>query len=130
MSFAEPVAREMGKPLNPPSRYKSWQDAVEDRASRTRRLAYAIVKEACKRAPAQFNDGLEPWVVDHVCGSSKSGFMDVAPESFDQCDGPTIYRVVECLKAYIGRRFTELGIKPNSFIVPRSARERAKTTTG
>lgn len=130
MSFAEPVARSNGQPIRPPSQYKSWQAAVEDKAGRIRNQAHRIVDEALRSAPAHFDPGLAAYAVRHVCDHNKAGFMDVHPETIDQCDAPTLIRVVECLRAFVGRRFAELNIEPTSFRIPRSAIERAERRTG
>ncbi|MGV6813701.1 MAG: hypothetical protein ACWA5W_01685 [Phycisphaerales bacterium] len=128
MSFAEPVARHYGKPISPPKHYGSWEAAVQDKAGRARHKARKIIAEAIERAPGIFDAGLESFVVDHVCQHDPSGFMSVHPESIDQCDAPTVYRVIECLRAFVGRRFAEIGIEPRSFRPPKSALERAKRT--
>ncbi|PCI10400.1 hypothetical protein COB72_03355 [bacterium] len=129
MSFAEPVARSRGKSIRPPSKYKSWQAAAEDRAGRMRSHARLIISEATRRAPGMFDEGLESYVVEHVCSHDHSGFMESTPESIDQCDPPTIHKVIECLRAYVGRRFVEAGMNAQSFSIPKSARERAARRT-
>jgi hypothetical protein len=128
MSFAEPVARHNGKPIHPPRNHDSWDAAVNDKSSRARNMARQIIDEAIERAPVTFDAGLESYVVDHVCQHDPSGFLDVHPESLDGCDAPTVYRVIECLRAFVGRRFAEMGIEPRSFRPPKSALKRAKRT--
>lgn len=130
MSFAEPVARSLGSPIRPPSKHKSWEAAVNDDASRLRNQAHRIVEEATRKAPAVFDSGLAAYGVRHVCLHDQAGFMEVHPESIDQCDAPTLIRVIECLRAFVGRRFSEMGINANSFTIPKSAQARAARRTG
>ncbi|MAO24533.1 MAG: hypothetical protein CMJ25_27625 [Phycisphaerae bacterium] len=130
MSFAEPVARDRGKPLRPPKAHRSWESAVADKAQRQRHKAREIIDEAVAEIPSKFNSGLERYVVEHVydCdqGKSGAGFMEHQPESIEQCDAPTVYRVIECLRAFVGREFAARGIEPRSFTIPRTARQRAR----
>lgn len=134
MSFAEPVARDRGKPLPPPSQHRSWEAAVADKAARQRHKAKAMIAEAIRRVPrgaaGGFDEGLEAYVVEHVydCDQGATGarFMLHRPESIDQCDAPTVHRVIECLRQFVGREFAARGITPETFDIPRSARERAR----
>lgn len=130
MSFAEPVARDRGKPIRPPSKHKSWETAAFDQCSRLKLLATRIVDEACRKAPAHFDQGLLEYAIKHVCSHDRAGFMEVHPETLDQCDAPTLIRVVECLRAFVGRRFLELNINADSFKIPLSAQERSRRKAG
>ena len=130
MSYAEPVARDRGKPLHPPRNHESWEAVVHDDAHRLRDRAHRIMIEAIERVPSKYDKGLEQYVVKHVysCDQSQTGagFLEYEPESFAQCDGPTLIRCIECMRAFVGREFARRGITPRSFDIPRKAQERAR----
>jgi hypothetical protein len=132
MSFAEPVARDRGRPLYPPKDHESWEAVVNDRAQRLRHRARRIIDEAIQKMPHKYDAGLEEYVIGHVykCDQSKGGaqFLEHEPETLEQCDAPTVHRVIECLRQFVGREFAIRGITPSSFDIPRGAQERARAS--
>lgn len=130
MSFAEPVAKENGKPLYAPKNYGSWEAAMKDDCQRLRDRAHRIMLEAIEQVPSMYDDGLEQYVVKHVYKQDQSDtgaqFLEYEPECFLHCDAPTLVRCIECMRAFVGREFARRGITPRSFDIPRKARERAR----
>ena len=132
MSFAEPVARDRGKPIPPPRQHASWEAAVADKGARQRHKCKAIIEEAVRRVPSRFDKGLEAYIVGHIYKQDQSPtgarFLEAEPESIDQCDGPTTHRALECLRAFVGREFAKRDLTPETFTIPRRASERARAS--
>lgn len=147
MALAESCAGQQGVTIAPPKGKRSWREAERGAGDRMRDLAHAIVEEAIRRAPDVFfptrrvaPDQVAPGLLDatiqHVCGNDPRevlGFIrecHVATWRLSDLDTGQLYRVVESLKAQVGRVLLERGIVPASFSVPASARRRAARKAG
>lgn len=133
MALAESCAGQRGEHVPPPRGKRSWREAETNQSSRLKRFAGAICGEAERVLPAHFDRGLLGATMQHVCGSdtwsrSVHWATSLGRElSLDDLDAGQLYRVVESLKAHVGRVFLEHGLTPQSFAVPRSARQRVAT---
>ena len=94
----------------------AWRHRLED-------LAVRIQEEAVDRLPAHFDDGLIGYAVRHTTGNDPDTF-NFRPTALTDCDAGQLYRVIECMKAIVGRRMLECGMQPRSFDVPAGARRR------
>lgn len=127
MAIAESSAAENGVRIHPPKEHPSWNAACWDTRSEEEQFIRRVAAEAVRRLPIHYNEGLIRWAIGHVNGEKGNPLLPgVTPETLDQCDGPTVQRVAECLRAFVGRKFLECGLEPQSFEVPRSARRRAE----
>lgn len=136
MALAEADAAVRGKVVRPPGRYKSWREAERHECDRVQRLVLAIVEEAKSLLPAVFDPPIEegatvapPGLLDgtvrHVCGNDDREFLPIdGVPRFETLDAGQLYRVVESLKARVGRELLERGMTPRSFEVPAEARRR------
>lgn len=126
MAIAEADCAAKGVRLFKPSKAPSWAAACED--TRTAEIAKArqIADEAMRRLPAIFSEGLLAYTVRHVADHTSNPMLPgIKPERLEQCDGPTVHRVVESLKSFVGRKFELAGIKPHSFEITGAVRRRA-----
>lgn len=96
-----------------------WSDAAVDHAHRMRQLAQRIAEEARLRMPTEFGtDFLEGFIVrmTHADDASVTGGAGVArPRHLLACDEGQCYRIVEGLKAWVGRKLAERGMTPHCF---------------
>lgn len=63
-------------------------------------------------------------VIRHVTNHDSDVLCPFKPENLDQCDSGQLYRVIEALKAWVGRELLKRGYTPESFDVPASVRRR------
>lgn len=140
MELAEAMAAgsSEGSKVSPPRNYPSWSHAARRSLDRRRDLARQIAAEAVKRLPevfAEFPDGeqlaeapardsLLRFAVRHVTKGDSIDLCPIKPESLDQCDTGQLYRVIEMLKAWVGRELLKRGYTPESFEIPASVRRR------
>lgn len=129
MAIAESACAQAGVTLRPPREGPSWNAACSDTRSEEEAFIRRVADEAVRRLPVHYDEGLIRWAVRHVSSEHSNPLLPgVKPETLEQCDGPTVHRVAECLRAFVGRKFLECGLEPQSFEVPRSARRRAEAS--
>lgn len=135
MSLAESSARTRGAMMSRFPRPASgrvdsgqptWRDAAMDTASRLIHKAREIWREAQERMPGKFFGGDEALdaFARRVTAADASQFPDhfmAAPQDLDGCDAAQACRVVEGLRAWVGRDFYAAGINPRSFVIPHNA---------
>lgn len=122
MAIIEAMCKSQQVPIEPPRNHKTWHDLAHSSISREQELARDIVAEAARRLPAKFDSGLMGYAIDHVTKKiTHPIFPDIKPETIEQCDGPTTHRVVELLRALVGREFQARGIRPSCFTIPTRA---------
>lgn len=127
MALAESCAGQRGERIQPPRGKRSWREAEASQGDRLRRLAMAIVTEAVDLLPTHFDARLLDHTIQHICGRDAVWTVrSDGPIRLESLDAGQLYRVVEGLKARIGRMLLERGITPRSFTVPASARRRVK----
>lgn len=126
MSFIEPVAAQRGDPIFPPRDHESWMACVNDAAAKLRWRIGGLCDEAVRVLPHLFDDGLAEHAVRHCAKHDTVGFLPAQPDTLEQCDMPTLIRVYECLRAWVGREFAKAGKKPRTFGIPRVASQRAR----
>lgn len=126
MAIAESACAQAGVRLRPPREYPSWNDACDSTRHEEVAFIRRVAAEAVRRLPIHYDEGLIRWAVGHVASENSNPLLPgIKPETLEQCDGPTVHRVAECLRAFVGRKFLECGLEPQTFEVPRSARARA-----
>lgn len=131
MAVAESACRMAGVPVRPPREHPSWDAACHDHRGREEQFARRVAAEAERRLPRVFARGLLDRAVAHVAKATDNPLLPgVKPDRLEQCDGPTVHRVAECLRAWVGRTFAEHHITPDTFDIPTSARRRAASTVG
>lgn len=131
-----------------PAEHDSWRDAAQHSA--TSRLIPKIREvwaEAMERMPGRFfefvPDASSPSrgsrspsldaLAARVCKNDVTAFpglYDHGPELLDECDAGQLHRVLEALKAWVGRAFYENGIKPRTFYIPSGAIAQVKAKAG
>lgn len=127
MMLAESAAKQRGAGAEfpRPGDADSWAAASFDTAQRERHKARQIWAEARTKMPGVFfaEDGLDTFVRNQLAKDPAEfpGLFDHAPESLEECDLAQSTRIVESLKAWVGRKFYESGIRPQSFYTPSSA---------
>jgi hypothetical protein len=127
MAIAESACAQAGVKLRPPAEHPSWNDACFSTRHEEEQFIRRVADEAVRRLPVHYNESLIRWAVGHVASENSNPLLPgVKPETLEQCDGPTVHRVAECLRAFVGRKFLECGLEPQSFEVPASARRRAE----
>lgn len=127
MALAEAAAGERGERVPQARDGKPWRSHVGRHTQRLERLAREIALEAVTRLPLVFNVGLTRYTIEHTTRDDEAEFrLHCSPERLDQLDGGQLYRVVESLKAHVGRRFVEAGLVPRSFDLPASVRRRTR----
>jgi len=147
MALAEAHAGQQGTTVPKPGKYRSWREAEVHQGDRLRDLAVRIANEAERLLPRRFpsaitvpptqphvsdNDaqGLSPLLIEtvsHVCGNDDRECLSLdGSPCFETLDAGQLYRVVESLKAHVGRVLGEHGIKPRTFTCPASARGRLR----
>jgi hypothetical protein len=136
MELAEAQAIET---VPPPRDYHSWADAARRDLDKRRDFARQIVAEAVTRMPNRFAttpegepvervEAIERMLtaaVQHVTAGDSIELTPIKPLSLDECDTGQLYRVIESLKAWLGREFLKAGLCPESFEPPASAKRRA-----
>lgn len=129
MMLAESAAKTRGKGASfpkPGGDADTWTEASLDTSSRVRDLIRRIWAEAHAKMPAKF-PGTEAALTGFVERQTKGdaedykGFFEFAPANLDECDLAQCTRVLEGLKAWVGREFYRCGIRPQTFYIPPSA---------
>lgn len=132
MSLAEASARGRGagKLMPGPGKpHASWADAATFSASREQRLIEAIWREAMTRAPAVFQAGGLIGFIERMTARDETAVtLGRLPTTTRELDPGQTYRVLEGLKAWVGRVFAERGITPQSF-TPHAPHRRPRTDT-
>lgn len=129
MSLAEASARTRGATMIKfprPAAGKAWRDAALDTSTRLIHKAREIWREAQERMPGKFFGGDEALdaFARRVTASDAAQFPDhfmAAPQDLDACDAAQACRVVEGLRAWVGRDFYAAGINPRTFVIPHNA---------
>lgn len=133
MALAESCAGARGEHVPPPRGKRSWREAERAGADRMRNLAMEIAAEAAAVLPGRFDVGLITSTIDHVCAHDPVELRTPEPAHLVgrgplwRLDSGQVYRVVESLKAHVGRVFLEHGLTPTSFDVPAAAKRRVAT---
>lgn len=135
MALAESCAAARGTPggVAPPTHKRSWRDAAAAETDRAIALAEAIAGEASRRVPLAFPDasGLLAGLVKRITHADlatpdgRAVFLAVEHGEIRACSPDQVRRVVEALRDWVGRVFAEHGLEPDTFTIPRRARERA-----
>lgn len=131
MAIAEAHAEMNGADVHPPRNHTSWRQASDRGRDRQIGLARDIALEARRRLPGVFKKDPLPAAVYHVTQHDNEDFGGRGFDDIDDCDGGQVYRVVECLRAWVGRYFAKAGLEPETFKQPaevyrRMAREGVK----
>jgi hypothetical protein len=127
MAIAEAQARQRGREIRPPREFASWREAALSSRMQLVNKARCIITEARERMPAWFDEGLERYIVEHTTAGDDGELVTVAPKSLDEVDGGQAHRVVEALRAFVGRKFAQGGYTPRTFDIPPGAARRAST---
>lgn len=128
MAIAEGVAlgKGRGDMLPRPKNKGFWRDAAADRGNRTRRLIESIAAEAVERMPSEFDAGfLDGFVARMTANDHFSLSPAGARAHLAECDEGQLYRILEGLRAWVGRRFYAAGYAPKSFTIPAGAKRGA-----
>lgn len=126
MSIIEGFALGQGRALRPPRHASSWRDAANRGRDRSVVLAQSIAAEGIQRVPGRFRDGLLAYAIAHVTAGDEPQVASIPrPRSLDECDAAQLYRVIECLKAMVGRELLRRGLQPRTFTAPAEARRRS-----
>jgi hypothetical protein len=121
MALAEAQAKLRGRDVRPPREHRSWREAAENGRLRLVELARSIIAEGVIRVPDVFNDGLERYIIAHTTADDLGNMAGIPnPLSLDECDGGQLHRVVEALRAYVGRELDARGLQPRNFVLPPS----------
>ena len=124
MAIAEHAAHAAGNgdefpPADRLNRRRTWAEASLSATTRAQRLITVIAAEAIERLPGTFHDAfLRAFVLRMTGGDEPSlcgGSGGAHPTRLDECDEAQTYRILEGLKAWVGREFGRAGIKPTSF---------------
>ena len=128
MVLAEASAEQRGRgaAFPRPSNADSWLDSSRDTSKRVRDLVRRVWAEACERMPGRFFGGeaaLDAFVKGQLARDPAEfpEHFDHAPEAIDECDLAQAARILESLKAWVGREFYRAGITPRTFYIPSSA---------
>lgn len=125
MALAEAQAAMEGRSVPSPRGGGTWRDRSATSRRGLEGKARQIAAEAIRRAPGKFDDGLLDYAVRHVTGGDSADLPVLArPATLAECDEGQMLRVVEALRAMVGRVFGECGLVPQSFETPPSARRR------
>lgn len=130
MAIAEAQARQRGREVRPPREFTSWREAALSSRQQLVNKARCIIAEARERMPAWFDEGLERYIVEHTTAGDDGELVMVAPKSLDEVDGGQAHRIVEALRAFVGRKFAEAGITPRTFDIPPAAQRRVPRASG
>lgn len=129
MALAEAQAATLGNCVPGPSTGASWQHAAERARASLEAKAAAIAHEAQQRCSEQFGHELLTATIRHVTQHDDASLpIHAEPRDLVECDEGQLHRVIESLKAHVGRVFAERGIRPRTFDVPPSAARRASGT--
>lgn len=124
MELAEAHAAEQGRTVPRPGEFRSWRDKCRSQHwHKWHALAKAIAHEAIERMPARFDQGLIQYAINHTTSADNKAWFG-SPQGLEECTPGQLYRVIECLKAFVGREFARAGITPRSFDQPASVRRR------
>ncbi len=94
-----------------------WRDAAAERTDRVVRLIKRIEAEAVERLPMKFAPGFVHGLILRVCGRDeiRQPHIDVVGVLADLDDGQA-YRVLEAMKAWVGRELGARGMEPRTFV--------------
>lgn len=124
MELAEACAAADSVAVPPPKSEKSWRDAARASADNVRHFARRIAAEGVRRLPGVFDDGLLGYAVRHITGDDSAEVSPrmayARPVSIDDCDLGQAMRVVESLRAHVGRELDRRGLAPEGFRLPQS----------
>lgn len=121
MAIAEASALSIGNgaKMPRPARGGLWRDAAAQRADRTRRLIESIAREASERMPIIFKPGFLPGFIERQTKNDPPEFtLGGLPRTARDLDEGQAYRVLEGLRAWVGRQFVRADIVPHSFTIP------------
>lgn len=126
MVLAEACAGAAGRSVRPPNGHVSWREAAASGRQRLANLARCIAAEAVERMPETFDAGLLGYAVSHTTVGDDPELCPIRPVSIEECDAGQLVRVVELLRAFVGRRFAAACVRPRTFEVPPGAAIRAR----
>jgi len=137
MALAEMSANALGNRMPKPSMgtgHRSWAEVCAAECDRSIALIFKIASEACARVPGKFHDasGLVAGLVrritenDGTDGDTRCVYFTGVIEEIHACSPDQVRRVLEALRAWVGRVMHECGVRPISFDAPRSAIARAE----
>lgn len=125
MAFAESQAeiREVDMEKFPQPQRGTWRKLGQDQHARMRDLITRIAHEAVTELPEKFGPRFLAGFIMRMT-QNDSGHMAALypnPAELEQCDEGQLYRVLEGLKAWVGREFTRVNRTPKSFSSRRAA---------
>lgn len=104
----------------------TWDEVASDQSAGIRHKINEIWVEARTRAPGIFKEGGLEGFIKRMTARDAKGFPTQGPvEHALDCDDAQLYRVLEGLKAWIGREFARAGLVPNSFELPKQRKRGA-----
>lgn len=116
MAIAESAAAQRGQHIYPPKGKRSWAEVADSNRSRQIKLIESIWDEARHHLGAKFHaDGLDGFVQRMTSKDTTAFGNPLPPRTLEQCDAAQVYRILEGLKGWVGREFSERGIEPGSF---------------
>ncbi len=121
MAAAEASAMTRGADMSrfPRPAKGTWRELSEQEFLRTRHLIQAIAHEAVVELPEKFIPNFLSGFIIHQTKGDKESAAAIThrPTCLEDCDEGQLYRIVEGLKAWVGRAFIAASIKPKSFKV-------------
>ncbi|MFM9959222.1 MAG: hypothetical protein ACKVZJ_14250 [Phycisphaerales bacterium] len=130
--FPRPGRSEVGSTARRP--HVTWRDAALDAGQYLRDKARKIWAEAKERAPGllRADASLEAFALrqcarDHEPEGGAPELYAFPVESFDELDTGQLIRVIEGLRAWLGRAFFRSGLTPRTFTIPRHAIDQAQS---
>lgn len=119
MALAESGARAAGngKVFPRPKNGASWAEVARNATDRMVRLVESIAGEAERRLPEKFSRGFLVGFIDRMTRDDDMTFYAfMRPlRLIRECDEGQTYRVLEGLKAWVGRELRAEGLTPESF---------------
>lgn len=109
-----------------PGRGQTWQQVAADRAAPMRRMVEAIAAEAVRRIPDIYSPDFLAGFIDRMTRNDPDEFAGCTgrPTCPAECEEGQLYRVLEGLKAWVGRAMLKRDMRPESFTISEAARRR------
>lgn len=128
MAIAEAHAAEKGATVPKPRNADSWRTVGNGNRKRLISLATRIAHEGYARLPGVFNQDALEWAVGRTSSDDAVKVTLTGPPSkLEECDEGQLIRVVELLRAVVGRKLDERNMKPETFSLPASVIRRRKS---
>ena len=105
---------------------KRWSDITAQTREPMMRFAREIWAEARERRPERFDaGGLDGFVQRMASRTDARVMFQPSPRTLDEVHDPALlHRILEGLKAWVGREFIQNDITPRSFKIPASERRK------